>query len=271
MGLYRSNKAIADSVIYVPSPDCEINWRWDMKEGCAKFGDSQILTEDETPVQVEIILIGTQDFYGRIGQLNYDTSWVKLLFIPVGPKHIHIPEKPSVCSVYLRGDSRRFYENTEAMMPTKGIDLRSWVFLTKSTKVKKSYVDKLTGQPGQGDAKALNLVPVQRLTEQHAAILKAVEDEWDALTPKLEMLLSCSSGHPIIELTGDAIADAKQKRMLESAFEMDAQIEQLALPPGQTEHLPLPNRKRDLLTQELDDDIPWDGAQAPPVATRKRK
>jgi hypothetical protein len=199
MLLFQNNSAQLKSQVY--TPECEVGseiiFRVDMKDGCMKLDAEPLLDENGNGISFRFYALAFKPFFGDIGlSSNYD--WIKVLMIPTSKHPLIEFSKLTVCSMYLRGDSRNNFLHANSQAPAKGIDVTNAIMQTTFGRVEKSSV-------GAG----------QKVTTR-PAVFKFVQPEGDEVTAikifqkelpnhqeKIISLLSYNSGNSLIELLQD--------------------------------------------------------------------
>ena len=218
MLLYNQEAQDPKSTVYIPPAEVgqEIVLRLDMKDGCVKLGEHQLLDENQNGIVMRGYLLGYQNHFGDIGMYS-DTFWVKLLFIPlINHPNLNF-KKRTVCSIWCRGDSKKNFTSAVSMAPVQEISINRSITEIKFNKVDKTTQD---GQKVQTRPATFSFIkPTPQEVESIKNILNDletkrfnVETENNNLPPEkqkktpdfyLQSLLEFTSGNQLIPLTGD--------------------------------------------------------------------
>lgn len=217
MLLYNKEAQHPNSTVYIPPAEVgqEIVLRLDMKDGCVKLGDNQLLDENQNGIVMRGYLLGYENYFGDIGMYE-NTYWVKLLFIPLVEHENLNFKKRTVCSIWCRGDSKKNFTTAVSMAPVQEISINRSITEIKFNKVEKTTSD---GQKVQTRPAAFSFIkPTQVDIDSIKSILndlenrkKVINKENETLpidsqkqTPDdlLQSLLEFTSGNQVILLTG---------------------------------------------------------------------
>ena len=142
MLLYNQEAQDPKSTVYIPPAEVgqEIVLRLDMKDGCVKLGEHQLLDENQNGIVMRGYLLGYQNHFGDIGMYE-NTYWVKLLFIPlINHPNLNFKKK-TVCSIWCRGDSKKNFTSAVSMAPVQEISINRSITEIKFNKVEKTTQD----------------------------------------------------------------------------------------------------------------------------------
>ncbi len=199
MLLFENNAAILKSQVY--TPECEVGseilFRVDMKDGCIKLDSEPLLDENGNGIPFRFYALACKPFFGDIG-LSSNYSWVKVLLIPLSKHSLIEFSKLTVCSLYLRGDSRNNFIKANSQAPAKGIDVSNAVMATSFGRVEKSTA--------AGGTKVNTRPAVFKFVQpegDEGTAIKIFQKEMGSHREKIIKLLSYNSGNNLIELLDD--------------------------------------------------------------------
>lgn len=197
---FKQNSYNPNLNVYIPPAEVgqEITLKLDMKDGCIKIGDNQLIDDNNNGIIMRGYLLGYQNYFGDVGMYE-DAYWTKLLYIPLVNHPLLSFKKLTVCSIWCRGDSRKNFTKAISIAPVQDININHSVTEIKFDKVEKSTSD------GQKVWTRPALFSFVKPTEKEISIIKTILKELS--TEEAELLLTqlvdFSSGNNVILLSGE--------------------------------------------------------------------